>query len=178
MELERYFNLPRPENASIDVLKWWAQHADELPLLSVLARKYLGIVITSAVSERVFSHAGKVVSDVRTKLDPENVDKIVFLKTNLPLIRLGQLQLETPDEIDSWLEKEKINPLLESSQPPSTPDRPAPSANTPGGSRKRPVDDSGEAGTRSVSKRFCFYGTSKPKSSQELFGENLDEEND
>ncbi len=180
MELERYLNLPRPENANVDILKWWAQHELELPLLSCLARKYLGIVITSAVSERVFSQAGKTVTDFRTKLDPENVEKIVFLKTNLPLVRLGQLQLETPEEINSRLDREKsVKPFLESSQPPSTPDRPPPSANTPGGSRKRPANDSGEAGTSGASKKFCIYGTAKPKSSQALFGGNLvDEEED
>ena len=45
----------------------------------------LAIQGTSVASERVFSTAGLVLSDRRTRLDPSNVNKIIFLNKNMPL---------------------------------------------------------------------------------------------
>ena len=49
-----------------------------------MAQKYLGVVATSVPSERLFSAAGIVVNTKRSALDPENVEKLVFLHENLP----------------------------------------------------------------------------------------------
>jgi len=52
-EIERYLKMvPPPEKGDVDILNWWKSHANQFPLLSEEARKYLAIPVTSAPSER------------------------------------------------------------------------------------------------------------------------------
>jgi len=67
----------------VDVLQWWNEQKVRLPLLSEMARNVYCVPATSASSERLFSVAGNVVSDERIKLDPDNVNMLVYLQTNL-----------------------------------------------------------------------------------------------
>ena len=65
-------------------LEWWNKYKHSFPNLSLMARKYLGVVATSVPSERLFSCAGNIVTSKRSALEPENVEKLVFLHDNLP----------------------------------------------------------------------------------------------
>ena len=67
---------------SDDPLLWWKMHAQNFPILSRLAKIYLGIPATSVPSERVFSTAGDIISAQRSALLPQHVDKLIFLKKN------------------------------------------------------------------------------------------------
>ena len=69
-------------------LEWWRLHHQSYPNLAKVARKYLGVVATSVPSERLFSTAGKPVNTKRSALDPENIEKLVFLHDNLPAVCL------------------------------------------------------------------------------------------
>ena len=64
---------------------WWEKHASEFPNLSQIARIILANAIpaSSAASERDFSTAGFVIQERRTHLNPETVDDILFLHSNL-----------------------------------------------------------------------------------------------
>ena len=68
-------------------LEWWNKYKHSFPNLSLMARKYLGVVATSVPSERLFSCAGNIVTSKRPALEPENVEKLVFLHDNLPSLK-------------------------------------------------------------------------------------------
>ena len=57
-----------------DVLKWWAEHSNILPRLSVLARWILAVPAGTASSERLFSIAGL--------FDTETFELLTLLKSN------------------------------------------------------------------------------------------------
>ena len=71
-------------SADKNPLSWWRDTGCQLyPQLSKLARKYLCVPGTSVRSERVFSSAGNIVNKKRAALDPDQVDRPVFLANNL-----------------------------------------------------------------------------------------------
>ena len=74
-------------NWSSEVLNWWRNHKTMLPLLSKLARKYLGIPATSTQSERVFSAGGRVCSSSRTSLETGKVESLVIINKNKKLLK-------------------------------------------------------------------------------------------
>ena len=66
-----------------DPLQWWAANKNRFPLLAQCARKYLCAPPTSVASERAFSVSGTVCDEKRARLSAENVEILVFLKSNL-----------------------------------------------------------------------------------------------
>src|ERR1700755_1659121 len=77
--IENYLKLPRLE-ADKDQLVWWRDNCKSFRLLSELARTYLACPSTSVASERLFSGAGLIYDEKRTKLSPERAQKLLFLK--------------------------------------------------------------------------------------------------
>ncbi|GET51784.1 zinc finger BED domain-containing protein 1-like [Rhizophagus irregularis DAOM 181602=DAOM 197198] len=61
---------------------WWSVNEVTLSVLAQIARKYLSIPAASMPSERLFSDAGNHISARRTRLSPDLVDKMLFLKKN------------------------------------------------------------------------------------------------
>jgi KRAB domain-containing zinc finger protein len=51
-------------------------------LLAKVAKKYYGIPITSASSERLFSAAGNVITSSRTLLNTEKAEQLIFIHDN------------------------------------------------------------------------------------------------
>ena len=80
-EVMHYLQCP-DEPKAIDPLKWWQDHRSSYPILAQLACKYLSIPSISVPSERLFSDAGNHISAKRTKLSPDLVNQILFLKRN------------------------------------------------------------------------------------------------
>lgn len=79
-------------------LEWWSVHSFVFPNLCKLALKYLCIPATSVPSEQLFSTAGNIVSNKRASLLPENVDKLVFLHSNLPPVKLDYKRVHTESD--------------------------------------------------------------------------------
>jgi hypothetical protein len=71
---------------SFDLLGWWKIRQDQFPLLSVVARKVLGIQAMSVCCERIFSKGGNIVSSLRAKISPHNVDMNIFIEFNAQVI--------------------------------------------------------------------------------------------
>lgn len=85
LELDRYLAeplLPRTGNLS----QWWKDNKERYPVLASLARTYLAAPPSSVPSERLFSTAGAVITDQRSRLLPENAERLIFLKYNSNLI--------------------------------------------------------------------------------------------
>ena len=85
VEFKRYFE-ERVADRKEDLLVWWKENGARFPHLSVLARKYLAIPGSSVPSERLFSKAGELVSAKRSRLKPKNIDTMLFLNKNLPIV--------------------------------------------------------------------------------------------
>ncbi|KYM94133.1 Zinc finger BED domain-containing protein 1, partial [Cyphomyrmex costatus] len=66
-----------------DIIDWWKCNVTRFPILAAVARQYLAIPATQVSSERLFSDAGNIVTATRSKLIPENVEKLCFLHFNL-----------------------------------------------------------------------------------------------
>jgi hypothetical protein len=64
-----------------DPLKWWAAQG-HLPVMQRLARRYLAIPATSAPIEAVWSSGGNIVTPRRNRLDPDNVEMLLFCHEN------------------------------------------------------------------------------------------------
>ncbi|XP_037533267.1 zinc finger protein 618-like [Nematolebias whitei] len=62
------------------LLNFWHERSDGLV---PVARRLLAIPATSTPSERSFSVAGRLIEERRSTLNPENVDELLFLHSNL-----------------------------------------------------------------------------------------------
>jgi len=84
-ELLKYYAEPAP--ADDNVLAWWKLRATQFPIVSKLARKYLGVPSSSASVERLFSLAGNVISDERSSFDSHNAEALIFLRASwMPML--------------------------------------------------------------------------------------------
>lgn len=64
-----------------DVILWWKTNATCLPILSGMARVYLAPPGTSTASEKVFSSAGDLISEKRTRLSSESIQAGMALRS-------------------------------------------------------------------------------------------------
>jgi hypothetical protein len=70
-----------------DPLEWWKQHCLFYEILWLLAKYYLAIPATSALSERCFSAEGRILSAQRAgSTSSDNFEETFFVKRNLHLI--------------------------------------------------------------------------------------------
>lgn len=72
-----------------DPLDWWKVNATKYPKLAKLARKYLSAPPTSVPSERLFSEAEAIYDARRSRLNPDKVEMLLFIRGNLPLLEFN-----------------------------------------------------------------------------------------
>ena len=75
MELQTFFDQPRLD---VEPVKYWAQR--KTTPLSKLALQLLPIPCSSAPVERLFSKAGIVLSQRRSRIGSSKLEKLIFLK--------------------------------------------------------------------------------------------------
>ena len=109
-ELECYLK----ESVTVsEPLMWWKLCASKFPRIAKVAKVFLAIPATSISSERTFSVAGLTVNSLRSSLDPDTVDQIVFVNKNLkPSIKAfieSNFQISGPnDKTEPTTENELI----------------------------------------------------------------------
>jgi hypothetical protein len=84
-EVDMYFNLKAAKHGS-NPLSWWKNNEKRFPILCEFSKEFFGISATSVPSERLFSDVGNVITNKRSSLKPEKVEKLIFLKRNASLL--------------------------------------------------------------------------------------------
>lgn len=69
-----------------DPLAWWKDNSHMFPKLSAFAKQRLTVSGTSVPAERIFSKTGQLINAKRACLSSTNVDKLIFLNKNMPLV--------------------------------------------------------------------------------------------
>ena len=72
-----------------DPIRYWENTSEKWYMLARLANKFFSAPATSAESERLFSTAGLIVTNLRKKLLPTNVDTLLFLHHNLNVLEFN-----------------------------------------------------------------------------------------
>ena len=72
---QRLANSSKGENA----LKFWSNHAKQLPIIARIALRILCVPVTSSQVERLFSASGRICTFDRARLKPANVDILTSL---------------------------------------------------------------------------------------------------
>lgn len=71
---------------SAEPLVFWHYNKSRFPALAQAARSYLCAPCTNVDSKQLFSTAGNTVDEKRNKLSAKNVEMLLFIKKNLPLM--------------------------------------------------------------------------------------------
>lgn len=79
-ELKHYLNQPVIQ-LNEDPIKYWQRQKLLYPTLSRVAERFLCMVATSVPSERLFSRAGNIITDNRSRLLGDRLSRLVFLNT-------------------------------------------------------------------------------------------------
>ena len=78
--LKHYLNQPMVDRRE-NPIQYWQNLASVYPTLSIVATKYLAIVVTSVPSERLFSRAGNILTDSRNRLSPQHLQQLLFFNS-------------------------------------------------------------------------------------------------
>lgn len=82
LEVDKYLQEPII-NRLCNPLVWWNDRKFVYPLLYQIMKKHLCIVPTSVPCERIFSKAGQIITERRSRLLSSKIKQIVFLGHNL-----------------------------------------------------------------------------------------------
>ena len=84
-EIDQYLFIAATYPKNDDVLLFWKQNKETLPHLYSLARKILGLSLTSSFCEHAFSLSGALLNKKRSKLNPVRAHKQLFVNANYNL---------------------------------------------------------------------------------------------
>ncbi|XP_030752727.1 zinc finger BED domain-containing protein 4-like isoform X2 [Sitophilus oryzae] len=81
-EFKHYLAQPVVDLNTTNPISYWHNHKHSFySSIRPIANRYFCVVGTSVPCERLFSVAGNIASDERSRLDPERLDKLIFLKS-------------------------------------------------------------------------------------------------
>jgi hypothetical protein len=117
-ELETYLHerpiiFPTKDFEAQHVIQYWENNKQKYPCLSKMALDFLTIQLSSVASESAFSGSGRVLTDYRTRLKPENLEALMQLRSWLG-VKYGKKNnipwcLEDNETYDQSLDDENIN---------------------------------------------------------------------
>ena len=81
-------------------LDWWRDRKEKFPTIAFLARQFLAAQATSAPTERIFSRASRIISQLRTRLDPTIASQTHFVAENIDWF-YAELEKEGATESDN-----------------------------------------------------------------------------
>ncbi|CAO2176214.1 unnamed protein product [Urochloa humidicola] len=77
-EFDIYFEEDCVEDiANFNILAWWKAYADKFPILSIMARDFLAIPLSTVSSESAFSLGGRILGESRSSLTPEMLEALI-----------------------------------------------------------------------------------------------------
>ncbi|KAK3911897.1 Putative AC9 transposase [Frankliniella fusca] len=80
VELRQYLNRPPVDRKTYtDPLIAWEGMREIYPHVYAVALKFLPLLATSVPSERLFSHAGLIATQLRNRLSPQNLNMLLLL---------------------------------------------------------------------------------------------------
>jgi hypothetical protein len=86
-------------------LGWWESTQTRFPLLARLARRLLMFPASAAASERVWSAAGDTLGTRRTRLLPNTLEKLVYIRFNSKLSdKIDASAYECPSELKDLMQ--------------------------------------------------------------------------
>jgi hypothetical protein len=74
------------ESSNIDPCNWWKNHKLQYPILSKIAKDYIGIPSTSVPSEQAFSKSGELISKKRNRLNDNTIEACMCLNSWIKLL--------------------------------------------------------------------------------------------
>lgn len=82
VQLRQYLDTkPVKRKLNPEPLKAWEQFKGEYPYVYQVAQEYLSILATSVPAERLFSHAGWIAHQRRTRLASKRLSMLIFLRS-------------------------------------------------------------------------------------------------
>ena len=81
MQLIRVYVAEPTVDRMMDSLEWWAENGNEK--LATVARQFLYPPPTSVPSARLFSGAGLIYLDRRSRLTVDKAEMLMFIRTNM-----------------------------------------------------------------------------------------------
>lgn len=88
-ELEKYLTSTSvvQDEEKDDILSYWREHQKLFPLIASIARDVLAIPASNTSVERLFSSCKNTVTDKRTRLGAEKLNKLMFLQKNRNILK-------------------------------------------------------------------------------------------
>jgi len=80
--MNRYLSLTTTEDATATAFDFWRHNEREFPILSKMAKIYLGVSPGSVPVECLFSTAGLLLNSKRSSLAPYKVNMLTFNHDN------------------------------------------------------------------------------------------------
>ncbi len=105
-ELEEYMALNVRLNEHDDILLFWLEHKTKFPTLFKIVQDIYAIPAANTIIERLFSSSKNTITDKRTSLGTEKVNKLLFLQKNLNLLK--QIDQQSTNEVSTAANKRKM----------------------------------------------------------------------